>query len=110
MGIGSIAMLITGISIQGLPSISYSNVLFLIWLSVVNTAFAFTIWNLTLRSLTAMESSIINGTMLVQIALLAWLFLDEPISFNEGTGMLIAFAGAGIVQLREKPVPDKKDL
>ena len=40
-----------------------------------------TIWNYTLRTLTAMESSIINGTMLIQIAVLAWIFLGEDISF-----------------------------
>lgn len=102
MGIGSIVILITGITFQGLPSISFTNFLFLIWLSVINTAFAFTIWNLTLRNLTAMESSIINGTMLVQIALLAWLFLGESITMIEGIGMFIAFIGAVIVQIRRK--------
>ncbi|MHB8929020.1 MAG: DMT family transporter [Melioribacteraceae bacterium] len=102
MGIGSIVMLITGITFQGLPSISFTNLLFLIWLAVVNTAFAFTIWNLTLRNLTAMESSIINGTMLIQIALLAWLFLGESITIGEGIGMFIAFIGAVIVQIRRK--------
>ena len=34
-----------------------------------NTALAFTLWNGALRTLSAMESSLINGTMLVQIAL-----------------------------------------
>lgn len=110
MGIGSVVMLVTGITFQGLPSISFTNILFLFWLSIVNTAFAFTIWNLTLRNLTAMESSIINGTMLIQIALLAWLFLGESITINEGIGMFIAFLGAVIVQIRRKKlisVPDK---
>ncbi len=64
MGIGSIILLITGILIQGLPSISFQNVLYLLWLAIINTALAFTIWNFTLRTLSAMESSIINGTML----------------------------------------------
>ena len=70
MGIGSIILLISGIVIQGFPSISFQNLLYLLWLAVVNTALAFTIWNLTLRTLSAMESSIINGTMLIQIAIL----------------------------------------
>jgi len=100
MGIGSLVLLIIGIAIQGLPSISFQNVLYLLWLAVVNTALAFTIWNLTLRSLSAMESSIINGTMLIQIALLAWIFLGETISAQEGIGMLIAASGALLVQLR----------
>ena len=100
MGIGSIILLIVGISIQGLPPISFQNVLFLLWLAIINTALAFTIWNYTLRTLSAMESSIINGTMLIQIAILAWIFLGEAISLQEGVGMMIAATGALLVQLR----------
>jgi len=60
MGIGSVLLLSSEIIIQGISAISFQNVLFLFWLAIVNTALAFTIWNLTLRTLTAMESSIIN--------------------------------------------------
>ena len=69
------------------------------WLAVVNTALAFTLWNHTLRRLTAIESSLINNTMLVQIAILAWLFLGEPIGAREGLGLLVALAGTVLVQL-----------
>ena len=102
MGIGSIILLISGIVIQGLPAISTQNVFYLLWLAVINTALAFTIWNFTLRTLSAMESSIINGTMLIQIAILAWIFLGEAISVKEATGMLIAALGAILVQLKIK--------
>ena len=70
-------------------------------MAIVNTAFAFTLWNKTLQSLTAMESSIINGTMLIQIAVLAWIFLGETITLVEGAGMLIAAGGAMLVQLKK---------
>lgn len=100
MGIGSFILLITGVTVQGFPSISFENILYLSWLAVINTALAFTIWNHTLRTLTAMESSIINGTMLIQIALLAWIFLGETISLKETVGMLIAAVGAIFVQLK----------
>ena len=100
MGIGSVILLISGIGIQGLPAISTQNIFYLLWLAIINTALAFTIWNFTLRTLSAMESSIINGTMLIQIAVLAWIFLDEEITLQEGTGMLIAATGAVLVQLR----------
>lgn len=102
MGIGSIVMLIIGLVTQGLPLLSLTNILFLLWLAVVNTAFAFTLWNLSLRTLTAMESSIINGTMLIQIAFLAWIFIGEPVTWREGIGMLIAAAGAVVVQIKRR--------
>ena len=100
MGIGSIILLIVGIATQGLPPISFQNMLYLLWLAIINTAVAFTIWNFTLRTLSAMESSIINGTMLIQIAILAWIFLGEAISLQEGIGMMVAAFGAVLVQLR----------
>lgn len=100
MGIGSIILLITGILVQGLPSISNQNLFYLLWLAVINTALAFTVWNFTLQTLSAMESSIINGTMLIQIAILAWIFLDETITLQEGIGMIIAASGVLLVQLR----------
>jgi drug/metabolite transporter (DMT)-like permease len=104
MGIGSFILLISGISIHGFPSISTKNIIYLIWLAVINTALAFTIWNFTLRTLSAMESSIINGTMLIQIAILAWIFLGEAITLQEAIGMLIAACGAVLVQLRTRSV------
>lgn len=102
MGIGSILLFVIGIVLQGLPAISFQNLLYLLWLAIINTAFAFTIWNFTLRTLSAMESSIINGTMLIQIAVLAWIFLGEVITLQEGIGMLIAGIGALLVQLKIK--------
>ncbi len=102
MGIGAIILICIGISLDGIPNISFKVWMFLIWLATINTAFAFTLWNLSLRTLTAMESSIINGTMLIQIAILAWYFLDESISLQEGIGMTIAGIGAVLVQIKKK--------
>lgn len=100
MGVGSVILIITGVTYSGIPSIGLQNWCYLLWLAVVNTAFAFTLWNHTLRSISAMESSIINGTMLIQIAVLAWIFLDERITAQEGFGMAIAAIGATLVQLK----------
>lgn len=100
MGIGSVLLLVVGIFTQGFPAISAENIFYLLWLAIVNTALAFTLWNHTLRTLTAMESSIINGTMLIQIAILAWIFLGESISTKEIIGMLIAAAGSILVQIK----------
>lgn len=100
MGMGAFVLLIVGISAQGLPPLSLTSWGIIAWLAVVNTAFAFTLWNYTLRTLSAMESSIINNTMLIQIALLAWLFLDERLGWQKVIGMVIAGLGVLIVQLK----------
>jgi drug/metabolite transporter (DMT)-like permease len=100
MGIGAIVLLVGGVLIQGFPHLNPTHWSIIGWLAVVNTALAFTLWNHTLRTLSAMESSIINSTMLVQIAVLAWLFLGERLTWQEIFGMALAGIGALIVQLR----------
>jgi drug/metabolite transporter (DMT)-like permease len=104
MGVGAALLLVAGVSIQGFPRLGPGHWAIVGWLAVVNTAFAFTLWNHTLRTLSATESSIINSTMLVQIAVLAWLFLGERLTWQEGIGMALAGLGALIVQLRRLSV------
>ena len=100
MGIGALILLAVGLGKDGFPEIEFRNGLLLLWLSGVNTAFAFWLWNWTLQRLTAIESSIINGTMLIQIAVLAYVFLGESITIQEGFGMVFAGLGAVLVQLK----------
>lgn len=106
MGFGSIILFLVSLCMHGLPEISLRNWFYLIWLSGVNTALAFTLWNWTLQKLTAMESSLINGTMLIQIAILAYVFLNEEISFQKGLGMVIAGLGVIVVQVNRKRVDE----
>ncbi len=101
MGIGAGILLLSGLWIQGMPTLDLRSWGIILWLSLVNTAFAFTLWNLTLRTLSAVESSIINNTMLVQIALLAWIFLGESLTGQQVFGMLLVITGTLIVQLRD---------
>jgi drug/metabolite transporter (DMT)-like permease len=106
MGVGSTVLLAVGVFSQGLPSITIKGWAIIAWLAVVNTAIAFTLWNYTLRSLSATESSVINGTMLIWIPILAILFLDEHMSSREVLGLVAAGVGTLIVQLRSpQPLP-----
>jgi len=100
MGIGSVVMLAAGIVTQGMPVLSVQNWAIIVWLAVVNTAVAFTLWNLTQRTLSAIETSIINNTMLIQIAILAWIFLGERLGARAILGLALAATGTLIVQLR----------
>lgn len=103
MCFGGGLLLVSGILIQGLPRLTLLNWGIVAWLAVINTAFAFTLWNHTLRTLSAMESSLINNTMLIQIALLAWFFLGEQLSGQEIAGMVIVALGVMVVQLGKRP-------
>jgi drug/metabolite transporter (DMT)-like permease len=99
MGIGGLLLLIVGAITQGFGKLNLMQWLIIGWLAVVNTAVAFTLWNNTLKTLTAVESSIINSTMLPQIAILAWLFLGEPLNSRQILGIVLVGIGTVIVQL-----------
>lgn len=102
MGSGAVVLLAIGIVVQGLPRLTPTNWAIILWLAVVNSAFAYTLWNRTLRTLSAIESSIINNTMLFQIAALAWVFLGEKLTWREVVGMVLAAIGTLIVQIRKR--------
>jgi drug/metabolite transporter (DMT)-like permease len=102
MGVGAFFLLTIGVRFQGLPQLTLTNWAIIVWLAVVNTAFAFTLWNHTLRTLSAMESSIINNTMLIQIPVLAVIFLGEGISLKGIIGLVVAGLGTVIVQLARR--------
>ena len=100
MGIGSIVLLVGGYTMQGLPQLSLQSWAIVVWLALVNTAFAFTLWNLTLQTLQATESSVINGTMMIWIPVLAVFFLDETLNIQQIAGLVLAGVGSLMVQLR----------
>lgn len=102
-------MLISATAItENIVEVSFSCWITILWLSIVNTAVAFFLWNHALKSLKAVEQSILQNTMLIQITVLAFYFLREPISTQKILGMAIIFIGVLIVQLkaRKKPAPD----
>ena len=100
MLVGSIVLLVVGLLLEGLPPMPIEAWLIVGWLALVNTALAFTLWNNTLRTLTAVESSVLNNLMLIQIAILAWIFLSEAIGTVQLMGLTIAFGGILVVQVR----------
>ena len=99
MAVGAIVLLAVGVALEGWPRLDLAGWLIVGWLAVVNTAFAFTLWNHTLRTLTAVESSVVNNTMTIQIATLAIVFLGERLDLLQLVGLLLAAAGAAVVQL-----------
>ena len=98
MTIGAAALAATGLMVDGVLRVTPTAAAIVVWLAVVNTAWAFTLWNSSLRYLTAVESASINGTMLIQIAVLAWLFLGESPGLIGALGIAIVSSGALLAQ------------
>ena len=100
MGIGGLLLLAAGAMAQGFGALGPRQWAIIAWLAVANTAFAFTLWNHTLRTLTAVESSIIGNLMLPQIAVLAWVFLGEALTPRQIAGLALVGVGTLVVQVR----------
>jgi drug/metabolite transporter (DMT)-like permease len=103
MGSGALLLLGAGLLSEPFPTLTAQDWLIIIWLAAINTALAFTLWNHTLRTLSAAQSSVINNTMLIQIAILAWFFLGEQLNIIQVAGLLLAAAGTLLVQQRRRP-------
>jgi drug/metabolite transporter (DMT)-like permease len=104
MGVGAVCLLLVGLAVEPLPAINTNDVVIIVWLALANTAFAFTLWNHTLRTLTAAQSSVINNTMLIQIAILAWVFLGESLGTAQILGLTIAALGTIVVQVTPRRI------
>ena len=99
MSVGAALLVGVGFTVEGMPSVSLKAWLIIMWLAVVNTAVAFTLWNLSLRRLSAVESAGINNTMMIQIAVLAWVFLDESLGIGEIGGVVLVSIGVFLTQV-----------
>ncbi len=103
MAIGSVFLLISGLIVDGFPSLTSRGLFYIFWLSILNTALAFTIWNKVMQSLSALEITIINSTMLPQITILALIFLGEVPTPRDWIGILMIFVAALFIQIFRTP-------
>ena len=99
MGVGSVLLLVTGILVEGWPHLTLLHWAMILWLATINSALAYFLWNKTLIVLPALESTLINNSMLVQIAILGSIFLGESLNALQITGIVIAMIGIGLVQV-----------
>lgn len=102
MFFGSLLLLGTTILSNNVTFPSINNWFVILWLSIINTALAFILWNRALRVLRAYEQSILQNTMLIQITLLAYIFLGEMLTIQKIMGIIIVFIGVLIVQLSRR--------
>lgn len=100
MTIGAVVLLAAGAGIEGLPALSGEAVAIVAWLAIINTAVAFTLWNFSLRQLTAGTSAVVNNAMLPQIGLLGWIFLGEAPGPWQWAGMILVSAGVAVAVAR----------
>jgi len=102
MGIGVAGMVaLTVITGQHAPLTS-SGILIIVWLATANTALAFFLWNWSLKTVPAYELTVFQDLMLVEIAIFAFIFLQETITPFMVGGMALVLVGVLIVQLKAR--------
>lgn len=100
MGAGTLILVVAALVFEGVSSVPLSGWGIIAWLGVANTALAFFLWNHALRRLEAFETSILQNTMLIQIAVLSWVFLGERFTSMKLVAMALVFLGVLIVQIK----------
>lgn len=95
---GSSVLLLVALMHDRLYAPSPGQMLVLAYLAFVNTAFAFALYNHTMKFLGAFEIAAFQDSMVIQIGILAAIFLGESISPVMALGMLLVVAGVVVVQ------------
>ncbi|MHA2021100.1 MAG: DMT family transporter, partial [Candidatus Thorarchaeota archaeon] len=99
MAIGAGVLLVAGLALEGLSVVTPIALLYIIWLSIVNTAFAFTLWNKAMQTLRAVDITVINSTMLPQIVILSIVFLGEVLDPLDWIGLIILALSVTLIQI-----------
>ena len=106
LGMTAVAMLAGGsftlvaaLVTEGIPAFEPRAWLLILWLAAVNTAFTYTLWTQVLRSLRAVEASVLGDLTVLMTAVLGWLVLGEALGPVEIAGLVLTVVGVAIVQL-----------
>jgi len=99
LAIGGGLLLVIGFAIEGWPVLHPTAWLIIAWLAIVNTAFAYTLYNHALRSITALEMNVILNLSPLGTALLAAVVLDESFSSVQILGIATVVLGVSLVQV-----------
>jgi drug/metabolite transporter (DMT)-like permease len=99
MSAGSICLMLFGLATEPIAPLSLISWFYILWLAVVNTALAFTLWTRSQRILRAIDMTLINSTMLPQIVILSILFLGETLDFLDWIGIILLVISVAAVQV-----------
>lgn len=97
---GSLVMLAFGLALEGLPTVTFRLLLILLYLSLISGALGFYLWTKSQKELTAFESSGINNLMLIEIALLDFVFFKRSFSAIQIAAICLVFIAILWIQKR----------
>ncbi|MBI5955639.1 MAG: EamA family transporter, partial [Chloroflexi bacterium] len=91
-------LLLVALPLEGLPNFAAIAWAIVLWLAIINTAFAYVLYNHSLQVLTALEMNIMLNLTPLGTAVLAWLFLGETLTIVQIVGVVTVISGVIFVQ------------
>lgn len=98
LAVSAVIVLPVALALEGPPRFSPAGAALVLLLATLNTAGVFALYNHTLRTLTALEMSVIVNLSPLVTALWAWIFLGESLRPVQVAGMLAVIGGVALVQ------------
>ncbi|MGH2499754.1 MAG: EamA family transporter, partial [Candidatus Limnocylindria bacterium] len=104
MLVGTLPLLPVAALVERPPALDVPVIAIIAWLSVVNTAVAFTVWAESQRGLRAYESNVLTSVVVVEASVLAFFVLGEPLGPPQWLGLATVVAGVTLTQLPRRTV------
>ena len=101
MTIGSTGLLVGAFLLEKIPHFSLVSIFYILYLSLISTALAFTLWNYVMQTLGGMEVTIINSTVVLQIVIFSFFFLGEQPTSLDWVGIFIVGLGVFLIQISQ---------
>ncbi len=98
LGIGGALMLLIALPLEGLPIFGIKAWLVVGWLAVINTALAYSLYNHSLKELTALEMNVLLSLSPLGTAIMSWFILGEELTAVQILGLVIVIVGVLLVQ------------
>ncbi|MFQ5886759.1 MAG: DMT family transporter, partial [Anaerolineae bacterium] len=98
LGVGGGLLFLPAVAVEEISMPGPRGLAILSWLVVINTAFAYVLWNHALEHLKAFEQAMVANTMPLQIALWAWFFLGEELTLRMVVGLVVVVFDVFVVQ------------
>jgi drug/metabolite transporter (DMT)-like permease len=99
MLMGSVGLFLVARLVEPFPELGREQILLILALGVINTALAFTLWHMAMRTLNALHAGVIASAQVVEVPVLAFIFLGESLTTGRIVGSVLVLAGILLVHL-----------
>jgi len=97
MTLGSVGLFVISRMVEPFPDLGWEQILLILVLGVVNTALAFTLWHMAMRTLNALHAGIIGSAQVVEVPVFAFVVLGESLTTGRIIGSVLVLAGILLV-------------